>query len=62
MSEHYFCLASDGLLYRLGDHGDFEAADDTAQSLGLDVIWLFGEESASSWFTTLKNHFEEVSK
>ena len=55
-SEIYFCLASDGLIYNLGDHGDIEAADATAESLGLDVIWMLGEDSARSWMETLSNH------
>jgi hypothetical protein len=59
-SETYFCLASDGLLYNLGDHGDCEAAEDTAQSIGLDVIWLFGELTAHSWRDTLAHHLQEV--
>lgn len=52
-SEMYFCLASDGLLYILGNHGDFEAAEDTAQSMGLEVIWLIDEQTARSWRNTL---------
>jgi hypothetical protein len=55
-SEMYFCLASDGLVYILGNHGDFEAAEDTATGLGLDVIWMFGEETARSWRDTLISH------
>ena len=60
MKDHelYFCLASDGLIYNLGDHGDFEAAEDTAQNLGLDVIWMFGESTAQSWRDTLTQHLE----
>lgn len=54
-SEMYFCLAADGLIYILGNHGDYEAAEETAQSLGLDVIWMFGEDSARSWRDTLNS-------
>ena len=54
-SEMYFCLAADGLLYILGNHGDYEAAEATAESLGLDIIWLFGEDSARSWRDTLNS-------
>jgi len=61
-SETYFCLASDGLLYNLGDHGDCEAAEDTARSLGLDVIWMFGEETAHSWRDTLNHHLQELAE
>ena len=57
-SETYFALASDGLIYNLGDHGDYEAANDTAESLGLDVIWMLGEDTARSWNDTLTHHLE----
>jgi hypothetical protein len=58
MTDHetYFCLASDGLIYNLGDHGDFEAAEATAESLGIEVIWMFGENTARSWTDTLSHH------
>jgi len=52
----YFCLASDGLIYALGNHGDIEAADDTARSIGVEAIWLFNEETAKEWMETLKIH------
>ena len=58
--EVYFCLASDGLIYNLGDHGDFEAAEETAESLGLDVIWMLGEAEASSWRDTFNHHFKQI--
>ncbi len=54
----YFTLAGDGLLYNLGDHGDYEAANDTAESLGLDVIWMLGEDTARIWNNTLAHHLE----
>ena len=62
MKDHevYFCLASDGLIYNLGDHGDIEAADDTAASLHLEVIWLFGEDTARSWMDTLQEHLQTI--
>ena len=44
----YFALNNDGLLYNLGDHGDYEAADCTAQDMQLDAIWLIGENEARS--------------
>ena len=60
--EVYFCIATDGLLYNLGDHGDYEAAEDTATSLGLDVVWMLGESTAHSWFDTLTHHLQGESK
>lgn len=44
----WFALNEDGLLYNLGDHGDYEAANDTAEDLGLNVIWLFDEREAKN--------------
>ena len=52
----YFCLASDGLIYALGNHGDIEAADDTARSIALEAIWIFDQETAHDWAATLKKH------
>jgi hypothetical protein len=52
-SEMYYCLCSHGELWILGDHGDYEAANDTAESMGLEVVWLFGEETAKQWRNTL---------
>jgi hypothetical protein len=42
----YFALNEDGLLYNLGDHGDYESADCTAQDMQLNAIWLIGENEA----------------
>lgn len=53
-TDNYFCLAADGLIWSLGNHGDFDAASDTADSLGLEAIWIFGEESARNWLETLQ--------
>jgi hypothetical protein len=45
----YFALNEDGLLYNLGDHGDWEAAEATAEDLKINPIWLFDEHTATSW-------------
>jgi hypothetical protein len=42
----YFALNNDGLLYNLGDHGDYESADCCAQDMQIDAIWLIGENEA----------------
>jgi hypothetical protein len=44
----YFALNNDGLLYNLGDHGDFESADCTAQDMQLDAVWIIAEYEARS--------------
>ena len=55
-TQNYFCLASDGLIYALGNHGDIEAADDTAHSLALEAVWIFDEKTAQQWVDTLEIH------
>lgn len=45
----WFCICAKGDLYLLGNHGDFEAASDTAESLHLDPIWIFDETTAIEW-------------
>jgi hypothetical protein len=44
----YFALNNDGLLYNLGDHGDFDSADCTAEDMQLNAIWLIDEHDARS--------------
>lgn len=45
----YFALNPDGLLCNLGDHRDWEAANNTADDLKIDAIWLLDEFEASNW-------------
>jgi glucokinase len=51
----YFALNNDGLLYNLGDHGDFESADCTAQDMQLDAVWLINEFDAQSMAEFITN-------
>ena len=55
--ENFYCLSSDGELYALGKHSDWEAAENTAQTL-VDPVWVFGEASFNSWLNTL-NKFKK---
>ena len=61
-SKNWYCLASDGLLWILSDHGDIEAAEDTAKSMGLEAVWLFNEETAEQWRNILTRCEQEVTK
>ena len=53
----WFALNEDGLLYNLGDHGDYDAAMDTADSLGLDAVWLFDEQDARYLVNFIQDEF-----
>ncbi len=55
----YFALNSDGLMYNLGDHGDYEAATDTAENLKLEVIWLFCEDEARNIANFVQKELED---
>lgn len=50
----WFALHGDSTMTALGDCGDFEAADEIAQDLGLDPMWLIDPEMAKQWVDTFK--------
>jgi len=55
----YFVLNTDGLLYNLGDHGDWEAADETAHDMMLDPIWTLNEHEAQNWADFIQRSIKE---
>lgn len=60
-TDNYFCVDADtGDIFFLGNHGDFEAAEDTAKSLGLNSVWTFGEETARAWNHQLTRHLKSI--
>ena len=58
----YFALSPDGLLCNLGDHGDWEAADETARDLRIDSIWLLDEHEALNWASFIQEQIKESRK
>ena len=58
----YFALNNDGLIYNLGDHGDFEAANATANDLKIDAIWLLDEFEAQNWASFIQEQIKETKK
>jgi hypothetical protein len=56
----YFALNNDGLMCNLGDHGDHEAAQATADDLRIDVIWLFSEDEAINAANFIQHEIEDV--
>jgi hypothetical protein len=45
----YFALNEDGLIYNLGDHGDWVSADSTATDMMINPIWTIDENEARNW-------------
>ena len=52
---YWFALCADGCLVRLGDFGDYEAADEAAEDMGLEVIWLVCGNDAARWADTINS-------
>ena len=57
----WFALLSDASLVCIGNCGDFEAADEIAEDLDLDVVWLFNDIEANQWLQVLIDHTDEAS-
>ena len=55
----YFVLNTDGLLYNLGDHGDWESADETAHDMMLEPIWILDEYEAQNWADFIRTSIKE---
>ena len=58
-SRQYFALASSGDLFSLGDCGDFDAAEEVAESIGLEVIWILDFEQATQWLSALQRGLKQ---
>lgn len=52
----YFALCSDGDLLCLGDCGDFDVANEIADDLGLEVVWLISGVEAKYWAEVLNDN------
>ena len=50
VERQWFALGCDGVLYALGDCGDFEIADEIAiDLLPWDAIWIADPKTARQW-------------
>ena len=59
-SRIWFAVCADGTLSVLGDHDDYDAADATAEDLGLDAIWLVCGDDAAQWADTINSNRTRV--
>lgn len=55
-SNIWFALADDGELYWLCDCEDFEAAEESAEHLGIHPICIVDEEGARQWQARLNEN------
>ncbi len=49
----WFAIDKDFELWNLCDCGDSQAAEESAASMGVDVLWLLDEHTAHNWLNTL---------
>jgi len=47
-------------LHPLGDCGDFDAAEEIANDLGLDAIWIADAETVKQWADTIRTTIERM--
>jgi hypothetical protein len=57
----WFALdAGAGLVYALGDCGDFDAAEQVAADLDIQAVWIADADTARQWMTAIAERFEEI--
>jgi hypothetical protein len=53
-SNIWFALGVDGVMYCLGDCGDFECAEEiAAEYVGVGTVWIADETTARQWYACL---------
>lgn len=52
----YFALQTNGELFALGDHGDWEAANLTAIDQHLEVVWIANSRAVQQWKACIENN------
>ena len=60
IERQWFALSSSGNLWALGDCGDYDAAEEIANDLEIDVLWLADYETAKQWHDTITTTQEKV--
>lgn len=48
-TQPYYCIGADGQLHSLGEQPDYDAAEGQAKTLNVDVVWMFGRDTAKDW-------------
>tara|TARA_R100001443_G_scaffold10217_1_gene19721 strand:- start:1506 stop:1709 length:204 start_codon:yes stop_codon:yes gene_type:complete len=56
----WFALSCLGNLFALGDCGDFDAATEIADDLGLDAIWIADVDTVTQWIKTIQSKLTEI--
>ena len=57
---NYFALQSNGEFFKLGDHGDFEAARLTALDQDIDAVWIADSKTVEHWKAYLEKNKDKV--
>ena len=55
IDRQWFALLNDSTIIALGDCGDYEAADEIAQDMGFEPVWLIDPQMAKEWLNVFSN-------
>ena len=58
MNRQYFALDNTGDVWSLGDCGDFDAAEEIADDLGIQAVWIADAVTAKQWAKVITNKIE----
>ena len=58
MNRQYFALDNTWDMWSLGDCGDFDAAEEIADDLGIEAVWIADAVTAKQWAKVITNKIE----
>lgn len=56
----WFALCTNGTLVCLGEHDNYDMADETAYGLGYEAVWLVSGDEATQWAELINAKKEDV--
>ena len=59
-NRQWFALGIDGKVYAMGDCGDMDAADEVADNMGVEVVWMADYDTAMQWCDAILGQLERI--
>jgi hypothetical protein len=59
-NRQWFALGIDGKVYAMGDCGDMDAADEVADDMGVEVVWMADYSTAMQWCDAILGQLERI--
>ena len=57
---NYFALQSNGEFIALGNHNDFDAADQACLDQGIEAVWIADSKTVEHWKAYLEKNKDKV--